>query len=194
MRLLWHSIGARRNAIANWPAPPPTAALEKFLSYLLPGATVLELGCGCGRDSAEMLRQGYAVVPTDGVPEMARQAELRVGRPVQVLEFGNIEGESKFDGIWANACLLHVPKAQLINVIERLHRVLSPNGILFASFKAGSGEGRDRFGRYYNYLSLSRLKHVFEQSVAWRLLEIEEVPGVGYDGIPVAWLNCTAMK
>ncbi|MGA8479759.1 MAG: class I SAM-dependent methyltransferase [Chthoniobacterales bacterium] len=87
----------------------PTASLGEFLGRLPRNATILELGCGSGRDSAEMLRRGYDVLPTDGSPEMAQQAERLLRRPVVVLEFGNIEGEAKFDGVWAGASLLHVP-------------------------------------------------------------------------------------
>ena len=125
---------------------------------------------------------------------MARQAERHLHRSVAVLEFGEIERESKFDGVWANACLLHVPIPRLNDVIARIHRVLRPSGILFASFKAGEGEGRDRFGRYYNYPSPIRLRTIFEEAAAWVSLQIQETPGKGYDGIPVNWLNCTALK
>jgi SAM-dependent methyltransferase len=136
-------------------------------------------GCGSGRDSAEMLRQGYNVLPTDGSPEMARQAETRLNRPVLVLEFGKIEEESKFDDVWANACLLHVPEDRLREVIARIHRALPPNGILFASFKAGEGEGRDKLGRFFNYLSPTLLRTIFEQAAPWASLAMEGVSGYG---------------
>jgi SAM-dependent methyltransferase len=141
-----------------------------------------------------MLRQGYNVLPTDGSPEMARQAEIRLNRPVLVLEFGEIEEESKFDGVWANACLLHVPKDRLGEVIARIHRALRPNGILFASFKAGEGEGRDKLGRFFRYQSPISLRTIFEEAAPWASLAIQGVPGIGYDSVPVTWLNCTAIK
>jgi cyclopropane fatty-acyl-phospholipid synthase-like methyltransferase len=47
------------------------ARLAKFLALLPPGAAILELGCGAGADSAEMLARGFDVTPTDGSPEMA---------------------------------------------------------------------------------------------------------------------------
>jgi SAM-dependent methyltransferase len=68
----------------------PSSTLKEFLSRLPQGAAILELGCGSGRDTGEMLRRGYDVLPTDGSPEMARQAELHLNRPVAVLEFGDI--------------------------------------------------------------------------------------------------------
>jgi SAM-dependent methyltransferase len=172
----------------------PTASLGKFLNRLPAGASILELGCGSGRDAAEMLRRGYDVLPTDGSPEMARQAERRLHRPVTILQFGDIEGEARFDGVWAGACLLHVPIGRLGGVIMRIHRVLHSSGVLFASSKAGQGEGRDKFDRYYNYPSLDALRGIFEQAAAWASLQIHEAPGHGYDGLPVIWLHCTATK
>jgi len=168
--------------------------LPIFLSRLTPGAKILELGCGSGRDTVEMLRQGYDVTPTDGSPEMALQAERRFQRPVLVLEFGEIEGEACFDGVWASACLLHVPLGCLGEVLTRIYGVLRSPGVLFASFKEGAGESRDRLGRYYNYPSLAILKEIFEQAAPWRSLEIERSPGFGYDGLGVQWLNCTAQR
>jgi SAM-dependent methyltransferase len=172
----------------------PTPTLGEFLNRLPRSATILELGCGSGRDSAEMLRQGYNVLATDGSPKMAREAERHLNRPVAVLEFGNIKGEAKFDGVWASASLLHIPIEHLGDVVARIHRIMRSNGLLFASFKAGEREGRDKFGRYYNYLSPIRLRTIFEQAALWASLEIQEAPGMGYDGVSVTWLNCTAIK
>jgi SAM-dependent methyltransferase len=172
----------------------PTPTLGEFLNRLPRSATILELGCGSGRDSAEMLRRGYNVLAIDGSPEMAQQAERLLHRPVMVLEFGNIDGEAKFDGVWAGASLLHIPIEHLGDVVARIHRILRPSGVLFSSFKAGEREGRDRFGRYYNYSSRFLLKAIIEQTAFWASLEIQEAPGMGYDGVSVTWLNCTATK
>jgi SAM-dependent methyltransferase len=169
-------------------------ALQGFLERLKPGASILELGCGSGRDTVEMLRLGYDVTPTDGSPEMARQAEDILHRRVLVLEFSEIKDETRFDGVWAHACLLHVPLDYLGEVLSRIYRVLNSHGILFANFKEGAAEGRDRFGRYYNYPSLAVLRDIFQQAAPWFALEIERSSGKGYDGAAVQWLNCTATK
>jgi SAM-dependent methyltransferase len=169
-------------------------ALPGFLARLRPGASILELGCGSGRDTVEMLRLGYDATPTDGSPEMARQAENLLHRQVLVLEFSEIEGEANFDGVWAHACLLHVPIDYLSEVLSRIYRVLNSPGILFANFKEGVAEGRDCFRRYYNYPTFAALKGVFWQAAPWFALEIERSSGKGYDGAALQWLNCTATK
>jgi SAM-dependent methyltransferase len=168
--------------------------LFDFLARLRPGSSVLELGCGSGRDTVEMLRQGYDVTPSDGSPEMARQAERRLQRPVQVLEFGEIDGEARFDGVWAHACLLHVPFSFLGSVLSRIHSTLKSPGILFANFKEGRADGRDSLGRYYNYPTLDALREIFQGAANWTSLEIERSSGSGYDNAPVSWLNCFATK
>jgi hypothetical protein len=92
------------------------------------------------------------------------------------------------------SCLLHVPKDRLPEVIARIHRALRPSGILFASFKAGEGEGRDKLGRFFNCLSPILLRTIFEEAAPWASFAIQEATGMGYDGALVTWLNCTAIK
>ena len=80
--------------------------LIRFLARLAPGATVLELGCGAGADSAEMLGRGFDVCPTDGSPEMASEASRRLDRPVETLLFHDINKVDAYDGVWARVCFM----------------------------------------------------------------------------------------
>jgi len=165
-----------------------------FAERLQPGARILELGCGGGQDSAEMLARGFDVVPTDGSPELAQEAERRLGLPVGVLLFEDLSEIAAYDGIWAHACLLHAPRPALPGIINRIHAALRPTGVLYASFKAGEAEGRDGLGRYFNYLSPAELPVVFGQSSRWSSFEIEEDIGGGYDQLPTRWLHVLAVR
>ena len=98
--------------------------LARFARLLPAGGEVLELGCGGGRDSAALLARGFDLTPTDGSPELAAQAALRLGRPVSVLLFEDLAASAAYDGIWANACLLHVPRAALPAIIAKIHAAL----------------------------------------------------------------------
>ncbi len=169
------------------------ARIERFAGLLPAGGQVLELGCGGGQDSAALLARGFDVTPTDGSPELAAQAALRLGRPVAVLLFEDLAASAAYDGIWANACLLHVPRAALPAIIARVHAALRPGGAFYASFKAGDAEGRDRFGRYYNYPSAKWLRATYGAE-AWRSLDIAAESGGGYDGEPTRWLHAFAIK
>lgn len=172
---------------------PSRDRIETFLSKLHPGAAILELGCGGGQDSEYMLAQGFAVRPTDGTPEIARQAERRLGIPVATLLFGDLNAQATYDGIWANACLLHIPRAELSGILSRIHAALKDGGVFYASFKAGEAEGRDAFERYYNYPSESWLKGLYAE-LAWASISIETRSGSGYDKKPTEWLHVFATK
>ena len=93
--------------------------LSRFLALLPSGATILELGCGAGAASAEMLARGFDARATDGSPEMAGEASRRLGRPVETLLFHDLDEVEAYDGVWANACLLHVPRPELVQVLAR---------------------------------------------------------------------------
>src|SRR3954451_7630756 len=67
------------------------ARLMAFLAWVSPGARILELGCGAGGDTAEMLARGFDVRATDGSPEMAAVASRRLGRSVETLLFHELD-------------------------------------------------------------------------------------------------------
>lgn len=122
----------------------PERQMIRFVECLPVEARILELGCGAGGDSAELIARGFDVVPSDGSAAMAAEAESRLGRPVLVLPVHQLEFGAEFDGIWANACLLHVPRSDLPDVLARVARALRRSGRFYASFKTGGGEGVDR--------------------------------------------------
>lgn len=169
------------------------ARLDGFLTGLPAGARILELGCGGGQDSQAMLARGFDVTPTDGSPEMAAQASLLLGHPVAVLAFDQLSETTAYDAVWANACLLHVPRQELAAVLSRIHRALKPGGIFYASFKAGSVEGRDRLQRYYNYPSRDWLIEQYAP-LNWASINVDENRARGYDGAETGWLHVTAIS
>ncbi len=179
-------------AYAAKTADTPPDGLDGFLDTLPAGARILELGCGSGRDSAHMLSRGFDVTPTDGSPEMAALAGQRLGRPVAILPFDQLTAVNLYDGIWANACLLHVPRPALPGILLRIRTALRTGGVFHASFKAGEQEGRDRFARYYNYPSESWLRDCYE-AAGWTTMRIETRDGGAYDGEPTRWLRVHAL-
>ncbi len=168
--------------------------IDLFAGRLRPGARILELGCGGGQDSEAMLARGFDVVPTDGSPELAREAGRRLGRPVAVLLFEDLNEIAAYDGIWAHACLLHAPRPALPGIVDRIHAALRPGGVVYASFKAGEAEGRDGLGRYFNYLSRPEAVAAFGAASRWSSLAVEEDEGSGYDKVPTRWLHVLATR
>ncbi len=168
--------------------------LGKFLALLTPGAAILELGCGAGADTREIIARGFDVTPTDGSPEMAEIASRHLGRQVRTLLFHDLDAVAAYDGVWANACLLHVPRDQLAGVLAAIHRALKPGGTFYASYKTGEGDGRDTLNRYYNYPTEDWLRATYAQAADWQDLAIETGEVLGFDDAMAQMLFVTAGK
>jgi SAM-dependent methyltransferase len=168
--------------------------LKPFLSKLSFQAHILELGCGGGRDAAAMLAAGFRVDVTEGVPEVAREAEKRLGRPVRVMRFDELDARVTYDAVWAHASLLHVPLARLPTVLHKIFQALKPGGLHFANYKSGGAEGRDRYGRYFNFPSREQLLAAYRRGGEWQIISTEAYTGGGYDGRQGPWLALTAER
>jgi SAM-dependent methyltransferase len=170
------------------------ARLMAFLAQLPPGASILELGCGAGGDTAEMLARGFAVRPTDGSPEMADVASKHLGRTVETLLFHDLDEVEAYDAVWANACLLHVPRPELADVLARIWRALKAEGVFYASYKEGEADGRDTLDRYYNYPSQDWLRATYAVAGKWSSWSIESGEVMGFDDKMASMLFVMARK
>ncbi|MGV1684748.1 class I SAM-dependent methyltransferase [Sphingopyxis sp. NJF-3] len=168
--------------------------LPAFADLLPPGACILELGCGGGTDAAYLAARGFAVDPTDGVAAIAAKASERLGRAVRVMRFDELDADAAYDAVVASASLLHVPRPALTAILARVHRALRPGGWHLATYKGGGCEGRDRFGRYFNYLSADDAATHYRAAALWAQVEIEEGMGGGYDGVQGPWIKVTARR
>ena len=170
------------------------ARLIAFLAQLPPGACILELGCGAGGDNAEMLARGFEVRATDGSPEMADIASKHLGRTVETLLFQDLDDIEAYDAVWANACLLHVPRDELSRILSLIWRALKPEGYFFASYKEGNAGGRDTLNRYYNYPSQDWLRATYADAGNWNSLSIESGEVKGFDDKMASMLFVVAQK
>jgi SAM-dependent methyltransferase len=185
----------RRNALAYAEREKkPPARLPGFLALLPPGGSILELGCGAGDHSAVMLEAGFQVRATDGSPEMAAIAARRIGHPVETMRFDELDEFEAHDGVWASACLLHVPADELVGVLRRIRRALKPSGAFYASFKTGKGGGRDNLGRYYNYPSPRWLEAAYAAAGAWSPLTSDTSVVKSFDETPATMLHLVVRK
>ena len=168
-------------------------AYEKFLAYLPHGAKVLDAGCGSGRDSLFFMRQGYRVTMLDASAAMCRCAEKLTGQKALHKTFAEIHFEKQFDGIWANASLLHVPEQELEKVLKILHRALKDDGVLYASWKYGEAERRDG-ERFYCDMTEEKLKKLLRRTGCFVCKEV----WVSEDVLPLhreqRWLNVVLGK
>jgi hypothetical protein len=125
---------------------------------------------------------------------MAAAAARRLGLPVQVMRFEELDDEAAFDAVWANATLLHARAADLAGVLVRVRRALRPAGRCFASYKLGAGEGRDKFGRYYNFPTEAALAAAYDAAGPWASVAVEYATGGGYDQVTREWAMVTAVR
>ena len=125
-------------------------AVDAFATSLGPGAHVLEIGSGGGRDALRFEEAGLRIRRTDVTPGFV--ALLRDGgHEADVLDpltcsDGDLAAGGPFDGVWASASLLHVARTDLPVVLARLAAVTRPGGLLRLSLKEGDGEGWSRHG------------------------------------------------
>lgn len=167
--------------------------LDGFLDRLTKGARVLELGCGAGRDSARIAERGFDLDATDGIPAMVAKANERHDVGARRMRFDELEAEAGYDAVWAHACLLHCPRAELPGVLARIHRALKPGGYHYASYKLGDGEGRDLLGRLHNFPSYDWLITAYK-AADFEIVEHDVFAGKGSDGTQRDWLAITVRK
>ncbi len=117
----------------------------RFAARLAPGARVLDLGSGSGRDLAMLRELGLDPVGLDLSFGLATRARELSGFPVAVADMRALPFRSEsFGGIWASASLLHLGREEVGGALEGCRRVLKAGGLLFASLKIGSGEQVER--------------------------------------------------
>ena len=142
----------------------------KFTAYLQTGASILDAGCGSGRDSLFFMKKGYAVTMLDASAGMCKCAEKLTGQKALHIQFDEINFEKQFDGIWACASLLHVPEKNLETVFVKFWHALKDNGILYASWKYGEEERYDG-ERFYCDMTGEKLKNVLARTKTKKRLQ-----------------------
>ena len=120
-----------------------------------PPYSILDLGCGPGRDLRYFDSLGHEAVGLEGSKELVEMARRHSGCEVLHQDFITLElPESRFDGVFANASLFHVPSQELPQVLRELHASLKPDGVLFCSNPRGNNEegfSGDRYSCFFDF-------------------------------------------
>jgi len=122
-----------------------------------PPLELLDFGCGPGRDLRTFKSLGHHATGLEGSAQLAALARAHSGCEVLEQNFLDLRlPSSRFDGVFANASLFHVPSQALPQVLRALHQVLKPNGVLFSSNPRGDdqeGWNGDRYGVFHEWES-----------------------------------------
>ena len=165
-------------------------ALWEFLSRMKEGGTILDYGSGSGRDSAYFLDKGFSVDSLDGSAEMKAQAERLFGIKVKLSSFLSLEEKEKYDGIWAQASILHLEEHDLKTALTLIERALKRDGVFYSSFRKGEEDGYEN-GRWYTNMTERRFLSFLPASLyVEKIWESQDVrPGVNR-----TWLSIICRK
>jgi SAM-dependent methyltransferase len=129
------------------------------------GRQLLDIGAGPGNYAVVFTARGFQVLCGDLSRSMVDLCRSK-GLTADLLDLETFEIDRRFDGIWANACLLHLPRTHVPAALDRLARHLAPTGVLGCAVKEGEGEamlsdpeypGARRFFSYFTHAEFSAL-------------------------------------
>jgi ubiquinone/menaquinone biosynthesis C-methylase UbiE len=134
-----------------------------FIGHLSPGAKVLDAGCGPGRDLKEMQALGFEVTGVDNSQELLDMVPKEIVTLKADLRSIPLP-QASFEGVWAIASLLHLPRVEMKTALSEMRRLLVSGGHLMVSIKEGKGENwvadkgmEERFFTYYEGEELDQL-------------------------------------
>ncbi|MDM0028093.1 class I SAM-dependent methyltransferase [Variovorax saccharolyticus] len=152
-----------------------------------PPYAILDFGCGPGRDLKAFSRLGHVATGLEGSERFAAMARAHSGCEVLRQDFLKLDlPAGRFDGVFANASLFHVPTQELARVLGELHAALKPGGVLFSSNPRGNGEEGWNGARYGSFLDLEAWRRYLAAAGFSELTHYYRPPGKPIEQQP--WL------
>ena len=168
-------------------------ARTRFLRLLPSQAYILDFGCGSGRDTKAFLEQGCRVDAADGSAELCRMATELTGIQVKQMLFEELSTVEQYDGIWACASILHLPRKELGGILQKISDALKPGGVLYSSFKYGDFEGIRR-GRYFTDFTEDSLAGLMAEVPSLQIVETWTTNDVRPGREEERWINILARR
>ena len=167
---------------------------DAFLSHLPERSYIIDAGCGVGRDSKYFLSQGHQVAAFDASERMVAMASVETGIKAMRLTFQDMSFNEIFDGIWAQASLLHIPYRETRDVYQKMHRALKPGGLFYASYKYGNNYMKTQERDFWNMDEQSVRPYfngIFDVVKIWKEKDMRSKVSPGQSGM---WLNFIVRK
>ena len=147
----------------------PTSFLKPLVNVLPNDSTVLDVGCGSGRDLLWLKDRGYRIVGLERSAELAGLAQQKVDCEIIRADFESFDFSTlKFDAVLLIGVLVHVPHPKMLPVLKRIMKALRPGGWILISLKEGQGRMTADDGRVFYLWRQTELSSVFEK------LEVQE--------------------
>ncbi|MEP0871145.1 class I SAM-dependent methyltransferase [Trichocoleus desertorum AS-A10] len=166
---------------------------EPFLELIPKGGHILDAGCGSGRDTKEFLCRGYKVTAIDASEAMVKLSSQLTGQKTLHMRFQELAFDKQFDGIWACASLLHIPRDKINGLIQHFSETLNQKGIWYLSFKLGDGEHFIN-NRFFSFYSEELIAIILSQYSHLKIQKIWQTSNSQTDNFPQKWLNVLLAK
>lgn len=151
-------------------------ATDKFVSFLKPGSLIFDVGCGPGLKSKYFIKKGFKVVGIDFSEKMIEIAQKKSPQgKFFVMDVKNIKKlHDTFDGIYAHAVLLHIPKKEILAIIRNLLNKLKNGGYFYIAVKEIKSNQLEeeiklennygyKYKRFYSYFTLNEIENYFKK-------------------------------
>lgn len=147
-------------------------ARRRFAAYLADKATVIDVGCGSGRDVLEFRNMGFDAIGLDASEELVELARKRLGIPIICTDMSRWIADEPFDGIWCCASLMHLNETDCEKFFANLEYNLKSGGVIYISVKSGVETGLDDSGRYIRNFTEEDIREIANSVEGLRIVEL----------------------
>jgi hypothetical protein len=138
-------------------------------------------------------QRGYKVTAFDACEQLVSLSSGLLKQSVLHLSFQELAFENEFDGVWACASLLHIPRREMDDVLGQLAKALKESGVLYASFKYGDRE-EWRGERFYNCYDETSLRELLKRQDCFSIISCWQTAEVRHNRETETWVNVLVKK
>lgn len=166
---------------------------EKFEQLIKPGAKILDVGFGSGRDSLHFASKGYSVVSIDFASEVYSRGKILLNNEVLLVDVKEMRYKNEFDAIWASAVFFHFTEDEIKDVLFRCHDALKSHGLVYLSFKYGTQELL-RHGRFFNDFNETKFETLMREVEGFSITQMWQTNDARPNHADQFWLNVILTK